>query len=213
MDVDYRDPAPAPVCASSEWAGNAEMILDCVRLRYLRKEWKTLDPTWGEGMWWVKWQPDDLTINANEWDFREAPFPDYSFDAIAYDPPYVCMGGRQTSTGTAVNLRDRFGLQDAPKTPALLQDLMNAGLAEMVRISRPKAMILMKCQDYISSGGLWPGTYYSIQHGFGLGLKLIDRMEHVSGLGPQPTHNQDGSVRRQVHARRNYSTLLVFQRP
>lgn len=213
VEHSWPDPAPAPVLAATEWSSNAELILDCVRLGYLRAEWRTLDPTYGQGVWWQRWEPDDLTVNRNEWDFTAAPFDDKSFDAITYDPPYVCIGGRETGSGGGADIRDRFGLADAPKTPALLQQLIDDGLTEMCRLLRPSGIVLVKCQDYISSGGIWLGTFLTTRHALSLGLLPVDRMEHITNPRPQPTLNLDGSPRRQVHARRNLSTLLVFRQP
>lgn len=35
------------------WANNAELIADCARLGYLRSDWLTLDPTYGNGRFWT----------------------------------------------------------------------------------------------------------------------------------------------------------------
>ena len=64
-------------------------------------------------------------------DFRSMPFDDNSFDVVAYDPPYAAKGGRDTST--IDDMDARFGLHDAPATPALLQDLIDDGLTEAVQ--------------------------------------------------------------------------------
>jgi hypothetical protein len=42
---------------------------------------------------------------------------------------------------------------------------------------------------------------------------MVDRLEMVGGARPQPKKNLDGSPRRQVHAHRNLSSLLVFRKP
>lgn len=201
-----------PVLAACDWATNGHLIEDCVRLGYLRPEWKTVDPTFGRGVWWSRWRPDTLTSTdgnaaksptGEAVDFRSLPYPSGSFDAGAYDPPYVCVGGRKT-TGLP-DMHDRFGLTDAPTTPADLQVLIDDGLTEMARVVRPKGFVLVKCQDYISSGKLWIGTHHTLSHGIDLGMTLVDRLEHYGPIRPQPPG------RRQVHARRNLSTLFVFQ--
>lgn len=43
-----------PVLAATAWKTNADLIVDCARLGYLRKEWITLDPTYGRGLWWAR---------------------------------------------------------------------------------------------------------------------------------------------------------------
>jgi len=61
--------------------------------------------------------------------------------------------------------------------------------------------------DYVSSGKLWPGTFYLCEHAIRTcGLELVDRFEMIGQPGPQ-------SQKRQVHARRNHSSLFVFRKP
>lgn len=201
----------APVLAAGTWPTNGELIADVAQL-YLGHEDTVLDATYGRGLWWTKVTPLELVTNdivpgraQHAYDFRK--LPEYwadCFDLVAYDPPYVCVGGR-SSTGMA-DLHDRYGLTNAPTTPRALQTMMDHGLTEMKRVTRPGGLIMMKCQDYISSGKLWAGTYWSQEWARVLQLELVDRFEHVSGVRPQP------AGRRQVHARRNLSTLFVFRK-
>lgn len=218
----------APVLAAHTWRNNAELIADCHRLGYLRFEWVTLDPTYGRGKWWKTWRPAFLVTHDKHTldgvDFTDLPHDDGAFDAVAYDPPYVCTGGRKTTT--MPDFHDRYGIgETAPKTPKALQALINAGLTECARVTRRSrtvrgepdkegGVILVKCQDYISSGGLWLGTHHTLTHALELGLRLIDRLEMVQKRPrPQPRNRWDGSEVRQVHARRNLSTLLVLKTP
>lgn len=194
------------VIAAHRWPSNAELIEDCARLGYLKDEWTVLDPTFGRGVWWKRWQPNlliahDQAIDGT--DFRSLAYPDGFFDAVAYDPPYVCKGGRATTT--MPEFQERYGMTDAPSSPAELQALINDGLTEMRRVVRVGGMVLVKCQDYVSSGRLWPGTHLTLTHALTLGFHLIDRLEHIGSPRPQP------GGRRQVHARRNLSTLFVLR--
>lgn len=197
------------ILAAIAWPSNAELIEDVAKLGYLRSEWRTLDPTYGKGVWWKKWRPNEMVTYCRPEDgsdFRHLPEPDQSFDAIAFDPPYVCVGGRST-TGLP-EFHERFGLTDAPTSPAALQVLINAGLIEARRLLRPDGMLLIKCQDYISSGKFWNGTGRTSRFcAETLGLEIVDRFEMIGSPRPQP------SGRRQVHARRNLSTLFVFRKP
>jgi hypothetical protein len=196
-----------PVLAASPWPTNGELIADCARLGYLQPHWRVLDPTYGRGLWWTSFTPDDLVTSdlSTGVDFRDLPWPDGEFDAVAYDPPYVAPGGRAT-TGLP-DLFDRYGLMAAPGTPPLLQEMIDAGLRECARVLRPGGYLLVKCQDYVSSGKLWPGTHLTLCTALDAGLQFTDRLEHIGRVRPQPPG------RRQVHARRNLSTLLVLRRP
>lgn len=202
-----------PILAADHWATNADLIADVHRLGHLNDNWLTLDPTYGRGLWWTKWRPARLVAHDLDparapdgpADFTRLPYRGGCFGAVAFDPPYVSVGGRRT-TGMS-DLHNRYGLSDAPKSPAGLQELINAGLDECNRVLRPGGVLLVKCQDYISSGKLWTGTHHTLSHALSLGMGLVDRLEHLGGVRPQPPG------RRQVHARRNLSTLFVLRTP
>lgn len=197
------------VRAAHTWTSNAELLADVAEL-YIPAGAKVLDPTYGRGTWWKLFRPEHLTthdIRLDGVDFRALPEADATFDVVAYDPPYIAPGGRKTSTIDEFN--DRFGLHvDMPRTPMELRCYIAAGLKECARVTKPKGKILMKCMDYVSSNKLFPGTHYAIEDALEMGLDYIDRFEHVRPrLGVQPNHA------RQLHARRNLSTLLVFEVP
>lgn len=203
------------ILAAHDWKSNAELIEACVALGYLRKDWVTLDPTYGNGTWWKNWRPDRLVTHTRQIDrsdFRRLPYPSSSFNVIAYDPPYVAKGGRDTSGIKEMDAR--YGQIDCPPTPALLQELINDGLTEMFRLVANGGYVLAKCQDYVSSGKLWIGTHHTMAHGIGLGFEVQDRFEHyVKAPRPQPPRTRkDGKPVLQQHARRNLSTLLVFKK-
>ena len=88
-----------------------------------------------------------------------------------------------------------------------MQDQINDGLTEMVRVVKPGGIVLVKCQDYVSSGRLWLGTHHTLTHALRLGCECVDRLEHHGEPRPQPPG------RRVLHARRNLSTLFVLRTP
>lgn len=202
------------VLAATSWTSNARMIEACVQLDYLRPGDRVLDPTYGKGNWWTRYRPDDLVASdlSTGVDFRQLPHPDASFDVVAFDPPYVCTGGR--SKTTIQDFYDRFGLTDCPKTPQGLQELIEAGLKEVMRVTKPRGLILVKCANYVSGGKLWLGAHKTLQYGLDLGLHLQDQLIYVGHGRPQPARTRaDGRAVRQEHARTNWSTLLILQTP
>ena len=197
------------VYASTPWPTNAAMIKDVARLGYLRQEWHTLDATPGRLVWWRCWRPDSLVCRWHNdeagWDFRAMDYEDQTFDAVVLDPPYCSVGGRTTS-GIG-EMHAAYGMDGTPLSPQGVQDDIDAGLAECFRVVRKGGIVLVKMQDYVSSGKMWPGVYRTQEAAYALGFQVVDHLIHVAGPRPQPVHP------RQIHSRRNNSDLLVLRRP
>ncbi len=196
----------SPVMAFGAWPSNAEMIEDCARLGYLRPEWRTLDPTYGYGTFWKLWRPTELVACDLDLarspagfpvDFTDLPFRDEAFDAVVFDPPYKLNG----TPDPAADLR--YGIQ----VPTRWQDrmaLIRRGLEECSRVLGG-GYLLVKCQDQVCSGRVrWQTDEFTV-HARLCGLGKVDRFDFPS-YRPQP------NGRRQVHARRNTSSLLIFTR-
>ena len=195
------------IYATMAWATNAQMIADVHRLGYLKDTDHVLDPTYGEGAWWRVWRPTFLTarVKTPNWDFRQMDFDDETFDAVAFDPPYVSVGGRATSGLNGMHAA--YGMDGTPLTPEGVQRDIHKGLDECYRVVKKGGIVLVKCQSYVTSGKLWPGVFYTWSYAVDCcGFQLVDHLTHVSGPRPQPD-------RPQQHARRNSSDLLVLRRP
>jgi SAM-dependent methyltransferase len=189
------------VLAAQPWRTNAELIADCARLGYLQTHWRTLDPTFGRGGFWKKWRPAELVVHDMKLDgvdFTDLPHGDASFDAVVFDPPYKLNGTPTRSVD------ERYGV-DVVDTREARHDLIRAGIDECARVLRPGGWLLVKCQDQVNGGKVrWQTREFADHAELKHGMRLVD-MLHRLGYRPQP------AGRRQVHARRNYSTLLVFQ--
>jgi len=198
---------PEPVMAVHDWPSNAELIADCARLGYLHEDWLTLDPTYGMGTFWKVFRPRSLVAH----DIDPAKAPDgaldvtymaerhaaETFDAVVFDPPYKLNG---TPTDTA-----RYGVHVA-RTWAERKDLMGMGFFECVVVLKSGGYLLVKCQNQVCSGKVrWQTDWYA-RWARAAGLEKVDEL-HMLSYRPQP------SGRRQVHARRNHSTMLVFRKP
>lgn len=192
---------------------NAELIAHCVRPLWIDDNAFVCDATWGKGSWWTRWMPthfvahDLFTLDGV--DFRNMPEPDGTFDVVAFDPPYVAPGGRASST--IKEMHQRYGMDQAPRTPDELFDVIAAGIRECVRVLAPGGRLLVKCMDYVSSGRFQGGHHNVVGHALAEGLEQVDEFVHYTGTGPQPTVNLDGTPRRQVHSRRAHSFLCVFE--
>jgi hypothetical protein len=232
-------PDDQPVLAATKWRNNAYMIQDLRRLGYLTDDMHVLDCTYGRGKWWTLGEPpsfvkhDLLTVDGV--DFCNLPEPADTFDFTAFDPPYAAQGGKETSTLQDYN--NAYGRDTAAGDPNGIQLDIDRGLSETYRVTKPNGIVIVKVQDYVWSGKLWPGTHLTLTKAFELGFKLEDRFEHIGNIRPQPPRTRkcgtcdgqgqmpgsilpctvcpgDGRIpSQQQHAAHNHSTLFVLRVP
>lgn len=215
------------VLAATAWKTNGEMIADVVELGYIRPDDTVVDLTFGKGVWWknyTHWKTGKFLCNVGPHpdldpgeviqqtetlavlyaDFRDTRLDPDFFDVVLFDPPYVAMGGRQTSK--LPDFMARYGLEDAPRTPADLHEHNVCGLLEAHRICKPGGFVMTKCADYISSGRLHLATHWMVDSALDIGFQVHDKLTMVGTVRPQPPG------RRTVHARQNASVLLVLKK-
>jgi hypothetical protein len=193
------------VLAAKNWPTNGHLIADVAELGYLKAEWLTLDPTYGQGNWWTEWSPYDLVIHdkfsgpaRDGVDFRNMPHDDGEFKAVAFDPPYKLNG---TDQGEGW----RYGVSRPMDWKAKMQ-MIREGITECARVLAKRGTLLVKCQDQVCSGKVRWQTIDFANHAHACGLDLVDRFDYFGGYRPQPLG------RNQVHARGRGSTLLVFEK-
>jgi hypothetical protein len=201
---------------------NAQLVEVARRLYPL--DGRVLDLTHGsKGGFWRVFHPVDLTAlhPGAGIDFRCTPFGDGEFDHVVFDPPYVAKGGHETSTIDEMN--DRFGMLHVEKDPATQWELQIVpGLVEAARVCRPKervgrkvvpgGLVWFKCMDYVTGGKVHWFSKLALDVFDRAGLDLVDEFILNGRPGPQPKTNPDGSPRRQVHARRAHSVLMIGRR-
>lgn len=187
---------------------NADLMADCATLGYL--DGSVLDLTYATGRFWRKHRPFFLVTNDIDVEMDADRHLDAtctgleakSFDTVVFDPPYKLNG---TSTGKGPAASDvGYGVGGPYVTAAGRHGLLVDGTVEALRLAR--RFVLVKCMDQICSGSYHPQTFIAYQAAVATGARLVDQL-HVLGGRAQP------NGRRQVHARRNYSTLLVFGAP
>lgn len=195
-----------PVMAFGDWRSNADLIADCARLGYLHEDWYTLDPTYGAGTFWKAWRPvtlvaTDIDPRRSPWgdsvDFTKLPWSDRLFDAVVFDPPYKLNGTPDPTVDK------RYGIHQ----PARWQDrmeLIRLGVHECARVLG-RGYLLIKCQDQVCSGKVRWQTDEITKWAAACGLGKVDRLDF-------PTYRPQPKGRRQVHAARNTSQMLIFKR-
>jgi hypothetical protein len=204
--VSDTDEAVPDIQAIGTWRNNAELLADSARLGYLPEP--VLDATYGIGAFWRIYRPVNMVTNdldgaspaEHHCDFRDLPYSNGYFGSVVFDPPYKLNG-----TGGSLPLDGRYGVADAYVPPGSRHNLMKDGLVECARVTRGRGFVLVKCQDQISSGRFWRQTQIMVDTAEKARCELIDEFLLQGGRKQPP-------VRRQVHARRNYSTLLVFRK-
>lgn len=201
----------APVMAFGPWRTNGQLIADVARVGYLQPEDTVLDMTYGLGRWWTEFQPKILTAididpakvpeEGYEMDFRALPrtWTDV-YDVVAFDPPYKLNGRPTAAVDAAYGVDKRTSIADRHR-------LIAEGLDEAKRVVRPGGLLLVKVQDQVASGKVWWQTdMVTEMAGYRPNrCTKVDRFD-ITSYRAQP------AGRRQVHARRNHSTLLVFRR-
>lgn len=164
-----------------------------------------LDPTFGNGTFWGLYQPPGLTacdLNINKSplgksiDFTNLPWGDQEFDTVVLDAPYKLNGRPDPVIDEPYGVHVYTRWQDRMK---LLLD----GTRECARVC--SKYLLVKCQNQVVSGHVVWQTDGVRDVAIECGFKKVDQFEFLS-YRPQP------EGRTQQHARRNSSTLLVFER-
>ena len=196
------------VLAVGGWRNNAELIRDgVVPLGYLGDGMHVCDPTYGLGRFWSLWRPAKLCASdidpakspiGYSVDFTALPWLPDRFDAVVLDPPYKLNGAGGSHASDAA-----YGVATQGVPWRDRHRLIRDGMTECVRVLRPGGYLLLKCQDQVCSGRVRWQTDEFTRHAESLGCRKVDRFD-------LPSYRAQPAGRRQVHARRNHSTLLVF---
>lgn len=194
------------VYAIADRTTNAELFADVAKLGYLNG--RVLDCTFKHGRFWTEHQPAPL--HRHDLDPRYAPdgpmdftaiaYRTNTFDSVVFDPPYK-LNGTPSSGGPANSDRD-YGVDTYTRWQDRIA-LIERGIPECVRVAKPGGFLLLKCQDQVCSGQVRWQTRIFADRAEAEGSRLVDRFDLVGG------RKQSG---RQVHARRNHSTLLIFRK-
>jgi hypothetical protein len=201
------------IAAISDAANNAELMVACRELGYLSDEMTIVDPTYGYGRFWTDWSPQhlmasDLNVDKSPTsisvDATDLPLADSSVDAVVLDPPYK-LNGASTARGPAAS-DEQYGVDGPYVRWQDRHNLICDMLIEAARVVRNKGFVLLKCQDQVCSGQVrWQTVEFTNFCQNHLKLRLVDWLFLV-GQRPQP------EGRSQKHARRNYSSLLIFKK-
>jgi len=180
------------------------------------------DVTYGRGVFWkfvdltkYKLLPTDLKTGV---DWRELPHPDFSVDAVVFDPPYMEGLYRKTKeamagAGSHAAFQEAYSNGDvrcAGKARKYHDAVLEAYLSvipETKRVLRPNGKFIVKCQDEVSANRqklthvelIWAYE----RHGF----YCKDIFVVVRTNAPVVSR-----LKSQTHSRKSHSYFLVFER-
>jgi SAM-dependent methyltransferase len=228
--------ATTDLIRSAHVGENAELFASIASL-YIRPGSKIADVTFGRGVFWKAVDLAELELHASDIeageklangiavesyaapiDCRALPYPDESFDVEVLDPPYIeGFYRRATSQRAGSGTHSAFaaayshaGAHEAggPKYHDAVIDLyIRAGL-EARRILRPGGRLIVKCQDEVSAGKQRLAHVEIITAYESMGFHSIDLFVLVRTNKPGVSR-----IVEQVHARKNHSYFLVFEKP
>lgn len=182
---------------------NARAIADAATLGFLNGT--VCDLTHNAGRFWQQFTPDrlvrcdiDPTMPVDVvCDCGATPFPDDTFDATVFDPPYKLNG-----TGGSCAEDAGYGVADGWDTR---RDIFAAGITEAARITRRGGYVLVKCQDQIAGGWLVSQSAHVLDVGRAVGLREVGRLLVCGVTRGQP------AGRPQRSPRNNVSTLHILR--
>lgn len=214
--------ATADVVLSAHAGRNAELFPRILAL-HVPPGATIADVTYGQGVFWqqvppglYRLLPSDLATGT---DCRALPHADASLDALVLDPPYM-EGLLREKAETRGGLGSHVGLRayyaaggEVPSAPGAgrwhqaVLDLYLDAAAEARRVLRDHGILIVKCQDEVSANRQ-ELTHVQIITGLAaLGFYARDLFVLLRANRPGVAR-----LKRQVHARKNHSYFLVFQK-
>jgi hypothetical protein len=204
----------------SAYSGDNNEVFPHVLRLHVPRGAKVADVTFGKGVFWRDIPPDEYRLFPSDLktgvDCRQLPYGNSEMDCVVLDPPYMEGLYRSDNSfagnGTHTAFRDHYSNGDRPASlnskwhDAVLELYVRAAI-EARRVLKPNGILIVKCQDEVSAG---------VQR-----LTHVEIILNLLKLGYYPKdvfvvvrRNRPGVTRilKQLHARKNHSYFLVFQR-
>lgn len=224
------------VVLSAYVTGNAEVFSQIADL-HIPAGALVADLTYGKGVFWQQVPPEkyslifsDIDAKAQQdsihrvpvatgIDSRSLPYGNESLDCVVFDPPYMeglfrASADHLAGSGTHTTFRHHYSNGKAtpdddgqPKWHEAVLDLYLKTSREVYRVLKPKGIFVVKCQDEVSA------NKQRLTH-----VEIISAYEslgfYTKDLFVVMRTNKPGisRLKSQVHARKNHSYFLVFQK-
>jgi DNA methylase len=228
--------ATTDVILSAAVGGNAEMFAEIAEL-HLPLGGVIADATYGKGVFWqnipvgryalrfsdidAKTTRDDthgISVQSGV-DCRKLPYETESLDGLVLDPPYMeglfrPAVGHLAGSGSHGAFRHSYSngqateqLEGEPKWHDAVVDLYIKAGREAYRTLKPNGVLIVKCQDEVSANKQRLTHVEIITAYESLGLYTKDLFVLI-----RPNRPGVSRLKTQVHARKNHSYFLVFQK-
>lgn len=214
-----RGESTSDVIMSAHVGGNAEVFSQIMQL-HVPPGLKVADVTWGKGVFWknipsevYKLTPSDIQTGV---DCRQLPYDDASYDCLVLDPPYMegffrKLEDHLAGGGTHIAFRSHYSngqaTADGPKYHAAVLDLYFKAGREAWRVLDTGGIFIVKCQDEVSANRQHLTHVELIKKYEELGFYTKDLFVVVRTNKPSISR-----LLKQVHARKNHSYFMVFQK-
>ncbi len=189
---------------------------------------KITDVTYGKGVFWKQVPPDKYDLVATDInpekspdteegvDCRNLPYEDDSFDCVVLDPPYASGffrddAEKRPGKGTYESFRDSYtsaNTDTSSKYHQAVLDLYFAAGKEAKRVLRDSGTFIVKVQDEVSANTQHL-THIEITNFYERELDFYTKDLFVV-VRPNDPHVT--GIERQVHARKNHSYFMVYER-
>ena len=199
---------------SAHVGGNAD-VFPCVLKLHVPEGATVADVTHGNGVFWRKVSPTKYQVLATDInqgvDCRRLPYEPAEIDAVVLDPPYMEGETRNTAYQSGQQAFSRYyGLREIKQSGdryhgAILRLYLEA-CCEAARVLKPSGVLIVKCQDEVCA------NKQRLTH-----VEIINALSaewHCKDLFIVVRTNRPvvSRLRRQVHARKNHSYFLVFEK-
>lgn len=139
-------------------------------------------------------------------DCRNLPLADNSINSLIFDPPFLATSGKSLTTQADNNLMlRRFGYYRNEKE---LHKFYQDSFREFNRVLSDNGILIVKCQDKISSGKQYLSHVFIIQQA----IEQDFYPEDIFILLAKSRIVADWQARSQKHARKFHSYFIVFRK-
>lgn len=153
-----------------------------------------------------KFDINPQTVDTIQADCRNLPLPDNSINSLMFDPPFLATSGKSLSTQENNNLMlRRFGCYSNEKE---LHKFYQDALNEFNRVLINNGILIVKCQDKISSGKQYLSHVFIINQAIEQGFYPED----IFILLAKSRIVADWQIKNQKHARKFHSYFIVFRK-